>query len=119
MEIERSHNARNEKAITYLAPNPPITIILFKYVKKISNFKTEYEKSDYCNQGECYEAQFAHLTAQPWTGESSSSVPSYITFVRTLKATGFAYAFSMAMTACCSLGGPVLTGSPLTTGSGC
>ena len=27
--------------ITYLAPDPPITIILLKYVKKISNFKTE------------------------------------------------------------------------------
>ena len=30
----------------YLAPNPPITIILFKYVKKISNFKTENKESD-------------------------------------------------------------------------
>ena len=34
------------KVMSYLAPNPPITIILFKYVKKISNFKTEYKESD-------------------------------------------------------------------------
>ena len=32
------------------------------------------------------------LTALPCTGESSSSVPSYITFVLTLKATVLAYA---------------------------
>ena len=35
------------------------------------------------------------LTALPCTGESSSSVPSYITFVRTLKATVLAYALKL------------------------
>ena len=39
-----SHDARYEEVMPYLAPNPPITIILFKYVKKISNFKTKYMK---------------------------------------------------------------------------
>ena len=41
-----SHDARYEEVMPYLAPNPPITIILFKYVKKISNFKTENKESD-------------------------------------------------------------------------
>ena len=41
------------------------------------------------------------LTALPCTGESSSSVPSYITFVRTLKATVLAYALKVVSSLHC------------------
>ena len=37
----------------------------------------------------CRKSLTPNVTAHPWTGESSSSDPSYATFVRTANATGF------------------------------
>ena len=37
----------------------------------------------------CRKSFTPNVTAHPWTGESSSSDPSYATFVRTANATGF------------------------------
>ena len=84
---------------SHLPSYPPVTIILLKYMQEISYFETEREEIDQNKYGYIIwyndtlidlffiTNRNANLTALPCTGESSSRVPSYITFVRTLKAT--------------------------------
>ena len=68
--------------------NTKRNVIMNMNIKKI-----KYEVDiEYENEYENWYWYEYYLTALPWTGESSSSVPSYITFVRTLKATVLAYA---------------------------
>ena len=48
----------------------------------------------------CRKSPMLNETAEPWTGESSSRVPSYMTFVLTAKATGLVRARLRYWSAC-------------------